>query len=177
MCIFPEPSFGSEDNKKKTISALEFLLPVIMLIFMVIVVVLQVFMRYVMKSPLSWPEEVTRWCLIWITFVGLAYGAQHEALVRVDFFVKKVFKKKWRYVTLVTDALVALFFLFLTISGIAYTMAGISSGKNMPVTGVPTAVSNIAIAIGAFLMGARGTVEILRNIKTLSESDEMEELN
>ena len=162
---------------KKLLSALEFLLPAIMLVFMVIVVVLQVFMRYIVKSALSWPEEVTRWCLIWITFVGLAYGAQHEALVRVDFFVKKVFKKKWRYVTFVTDALVTLFFLFLMISGSAYTISGINSGKTMPVTGVPTAISNIAIAIGAFLMITRGIMELISNIKTFNESDKMEEHN
>ena len=151
---------------KKMLSFLELLIPAIMLVFMVIVVCVQVFMRYVMKSPLSWPEEVTRWCLIWITFVGLSYGAQHEALVRVDFFVKKFFPNRSGTIVTVVDGVVTLFFAYLFVSACAYTAAGIGGGKTMPVTGVPTAVSNVALAAGALLIVLHGAVDLLHRLRS-----------
>lgn len=154
---------------KRLLSVLEFYLPVTMLVFMVIIVALQVIMRYILSSPLSWPEEVTRWCLIWITFVGISYGMQHEALVRVDFFVKKIFPNHFKTIISIVNVIVVLFFLYMSISGIFYTMAGLTGNKKMPVTNFPTAVANIAIGLGGLLGALRGLSEFYHNVKSQKE--------
>ncbi len=61
------------------------------LILMVLVVVLQVIFRY-FGNPLSWPEEVARWTMIWVTFAGASYAFKNGGLIRVEFFVNKYFK-------------------------------------------------------------------------------------
>ena len=33
-----------------------------------------VFFRYVLKSPLTWTEECTRYCFIWFVYSGIGYG-------------------------------------------------------------------------------------------------------
>ncbi|MCP4116220.1 MAG: TRAP transporter small permease [Desulfobacteraceae bacterium] len=44
---------------------------------MAIIVVLQVFARYVLNHSLFWSEELARYCLVWISFLG-ASVAYHD---------------------------------------------------------------------------------------------------
>lgn len=46
-----------------------------------------VFFRYVLDAPLSWPEEVSRFVMVWLTFVGSALATKHKGHVLVDFAV------------------------------------------------------------------------------------------
>lgn len=42
------------------------------LISICLMLCVQVFCRYVLRTPLFWAEEVTRFCQIWLTFLGAA---------------------------------------------------------------------------------------------------------
>ncbi len=58
--------------------------------FLVVVVVASVIFRYVLLSPLSWSEEVCRYVMIWLGFLGASL-AVHEGLhVGVQFVVNWV---------------------------------------------------------------------------------------
>ena len=39
------------------------------------IVLVEVVARYLLKISLSWPEELARYTLVWLTFVGAAVGA------------------------------------------------------------------------------------------------------
>ena len=50
------------------------------------IVLTQVVTRYVLRLPISWPEESARFVAVWLTFVGAAAaGAKHEQIA-VDVF-------------------------------------------------------------------------------------------
>ena len=63
---------------------LEESLMLILLAAMVCVMGLQVFMRYVLASSLSWPEELTRYMFIWFVFLGIGYGIRYDVHIRVN---------------------------------------------------------------------------------------------
>ena len=46
----------------------------ILLSFMTILVLIQVFSRYVLNSPVAFTEELVRYSLIWTGFIGAAYA-------------------------------------------------------------------------------------------------------
>jgi tripartite ATP-independent transporter DctM subunit len=51
---------------------------------------LQVFLRYVLNSPVSWSEELSRFTFIWLTFIAAAIAIRSgEMLVRVDTLILK----------------------------------------------------------------------------------------
>ena len=70
----------------------------VVLVAMIVVILIQIIFR-LMGNPLSWTEEVARWMLVWATFAGASYAFKNGGLIRVDFFVKKLFKKKGRRIT------------------------------------------------------------------------------
>jgi TRAP-type C4-dicarboxylate transport system permease small subunit len=51
---------------------------------MVIIMGIQIFMRYVVGYSLSWPEELTRYCFIWLTFSGTSYAFKEKIHLRID---------------------------------------------------------------------------------------------
>ena len=58
----------------------------VLLSFMTILVLIQVFSRYVLNSPVAFTEELVRYSLIWTGFIGAAYAfitREHMCLVLV----------------------------------------------------------------------------------------------
>ena len=55
---------------------LELMFSSIFLVGMVISVALQVLSRYLMRSPISWTEESTRYLFIWMVFTSIGITAK-----------------------------------------------------------------------------------------------------
>jgi TRAP-type C4-dicarboxylate transport system permease small subunit len=55
---------------------------------MAIVVMLQVFVRYVLKVPLFWTEELGRYLMIWAGMIGAALGISYGAHASIEMVVK-----------------------------------------------------------------------------------------
>lgn len=49
-----------------------------------------VFVRYVLRRPTIWQTETTIYLLMFVAFVGAAYGLRHHAHVGVDLLIDKV---------------------------------------------------------------------------------------
>ena len=53
---------------------------------MVVVVAAQVFFRYVLNQSLFWSEELARYILVWLTFLGASVAYRRNAHPRIDLF-------------------------------------------------------------------------------------------
>ena len=135
------------------------------LILMVLVVVLQVIFRY-FGNPLSWPEDVTRWTMIWVTFAGASYAFKNGGLIRVEFFVNKYFKPGAQKVINIIDmALLAVTFGYLLYSSVLYMMLTIKKHQVYNVTQMPYAAIVAALALSGVLcviFSAKQIVDIAR---------------
>ena len=99
-----------------------------------------------MGNPLSWTEEVARWMLVWATFAGASYAFKNGGLIRVDFFVKKLFKKKGRRITDIAAMMfMIVYFGLLGVSAASYMKMTISKGQTYPITQVPYAITLISL--------------------------------
>ena len=56
----------------------------IILVVMMAVLLLQVFFRYIVKSPLLWTEELSRFLLIWMGMSGIGYGMRGNLHVKME---------------------------------------------------------------------------------------------
>jgi TRAP-type C4-dicarboxylate transport system permease small subunit len=53
-----------------------------------LVLALQVFFRYVLNYPLSWPLEVSLFCFVWLVWLGAGGGMREERQIRIEFAEK-----------------------------------------------------------------------------------------
>lgn len=60
----------------------------VLMVFLVVVVVASVIFRYVLYSPLSWSEEVSRYVMIWLGFLSASLAVRERLHVGVEFFVE-----------------------------------------------------------------------------------------
>lgn len=62
----------------------------VLMAFLVAIVVLSVFYRYILLSPLTWSEEVGRYVMIWLGFLAASIAVRQGLHVGVDFVVQWV---------------------------------------------------------------------------------------
>ena len=96
----------------------------VLLSVMTLLVLYQVFTRYVLNSPAAFTEELVRYFLIWTGFIGAAYAfftRQHMCLVVVRDSLNPVGKK---ILMTAVDLLILVFALFvITIGGFKLAMS------------------------------------------------------
>ncbi len=81
---------------------------------MVVLIGLQVFYRYVLNDPLSWPEEISRNAFVWMTALGIAKLFRERSNYVIDFFLLLAPLSVQRAAALIYDA--AALLLFVTIA-------------------------------------------------------------
>jgi hypothetical protein len=59
-------------------------------ILMIGVVAAQVFFRYVLNHSLFWSEELARYILVWLTFLGASVAYRRGVHPRIDLFVSRL---------------------------------------------------------------------------------------
>ncbi|MDQ0999707.1 TRAP-type C4-dicarboxylate transport system permease small subunit [Neobacillus niacini] len=85
---------------------------IILSILTVVVIFVQVIMRYVMGSSLVWSEELARYAFIWLVYIGVSYGVKRQAHISVD-ALNLVFKKKGKFVLAMCANIAVLVFVVL----------------------------------------------------------------
>jgi TRAP-type C4-dicarboxylate transport system permease small subunit len=83
---------------------------IIMVPIMTAIIFMQVLLRYVFKSPLTWPEELARYFLIWISCLGSAYAVREGMHISVVFIKNKLPQSYQAAVTIGTHLLVISFY-------------------------------------------------------------------
>lgn len=99
----------------------------ILFIVLIILATMQVLFRYVLQYPLPWTEELARFTLVWVTFLGAASVTRRKLHLAVDFFVTKLPARASRAISFFFYILILIFL------GIALWGAIIMMGETSPV--------------------------------------------
>jgi TRAP-type C4-dicarboxylate transport system permease small subunit len=120
-----------------------------------VVVFIQVFVRFVLTAigidaRASWTEELARYLLCWMVFLGAAYGCRKAQLMALDFAVSRLpgwFGQAARYLSL----LLCLAF-FLLLVQVGWTFVEFGRTEASPVIRMHMHWVYAAIPVGAALM-------------------------
>lgn len=114
----------------------EFIL-VVLLIGMTLIMGIQVFSRFVLRSSLSWTEELTRYLFIWSGFLSVSYCSKRCLSIKIEQFVA-LFPRKGRAVFKVVNHTFELVFFFYMIPfAFSYMMSAVKSGQVSPACAIP----------------------------------------
>ena len=117
---------------------------------MIVVVAAQVFFRYVVFYPLSWSEELSRYVLIWVTFLGASAGIKRKAHFGVQaatYFLPPRFRQT---LTMVIYLLALGVFLVMIYFGWQNVL--VTSRQRSPAMELPMDYVYLAVPLTGFLM-------------------------
>lgn len=90
---------------------------------MTVIIIIQVFMRYLFLFSLSWSEEVARYLMIWVSFLGASLALKYGFHIGVEFVVNR-FPEAWRgWIGLIAKVGILIFLIYFTIGGFRVSWA------------------------------------------------------
>ena len=147
---------------KKTFAAIKFWMDkilsiacAVLLTFMTVLVLIQVFSRYILNSPVAFTEELVRYSLIWTGFIGAAYAFSTREHMSLTLIRDKFTGKAHTALLVVIDGLILLMAIFVfTIGG--FKLAVSASREFSALLGIPRSlVYSIAPISGVFIVLAQ----------------------
>lgn len=103
--------------------------------------------RYAFDSGIPVSEELSRYCLVWLVFLGAVVAMRDRAHLGVDSFVRRL--PGWgKKLCFVTSALLMLGCCWILFQGSLHHMA-LSHGNVSPVTGIPQSYVFLAGVVAA----------------------------
>lgn len=121
---------------------------VILLINMILIMGLQITMRYIFQSSLTWSEELVRFMFIWSTFISVPYCIKHGRSIKIVTFRENFSKRVKRLLLIVDKIFLLVLFSILTYYAVdVVRMTGLS-GQSSTALGLPMGVVQISTVIG-----------------------------
>lgn len=128
------------------------------------IVFLQFFTRYVLNDSLSWTEEIARYGLMWVVFIGGAMVTRRRTHIAVELLANVMEPGPLRATLLAFVDIVTLVFLGL-LAWLSVTIIERMSIQRMTVFDLPMSYVYMGVGLGCFLMFIRQAVNVWRNAR------------
>lgn len=122
--------------------------------FLVLDVLWQVFTRFILKDPSSWTEELATFLLIWVALLGAAVALGRGAHLGIDYFVMKLpDKARLKTEIFVFFCVAAFSFLVMVVGGFDLVRTTFHLEQTSPALGLNMGYVYLAVPIsGLFLL-------------------------
>lgn len=155
---------------KKIISNLDLVLSGFFLCITVLVVIVNVALRYLFQDGLFWAEEVSTSSFIWSVFVGSAAAYRYKMHIGID-FVSRFGPRAWRaFIAVVIDVMMLVINGYIVYLSVLFILA--NKLKRTPVLDIPAFYVNLALTVGFTLMTVYALNFLYRDIRSLLSSQE-----
>ena len=116
----------------------------------VLVILLQVFYRFVLKLPLSWSEELSRFLFVWMVYIGTYIALRRGIVLSITMFIDKLPKQIKKWEKIFSNLLMCFYLIIVLVQGINISIINLKQPS--PVLRMPMGYVYFAIPAGAFLM-------------------------
>ena len=170
-----------KEKVKNVLDNLEGYVCVVLLIAMSIIIFLQVVCRFILKSSLPWSEELSRYLLVWVSFLGGAYGVRTGAHLGVEAVILLLPKKVQNIIRIVVDFICIALCSIVLKFGIDIVATQLKRMQYSPAMRIPMAYVYMAIPIGMAVFIIRYIQKTITDIKTvnvlqLTEAEKLREI-
>lgn len=128
----------------------------------IVLVLVQVYTRYVMNQPFTWTEEIARFSMVWFTFMAASYVAAERRHIRVVFFARLLGSLGSSIVNWFAQAVVIIVGVIMTYGA---WLAQESSQISGTASGLPIAVVYLGALVGYALMVLHVIIESIDTIR------------
>lgn len=138
---------------------------------MCIVILLQVINRNLTKFSIGWFEELARYLMIWMAFVGSAVAYRKGIHVSVDFVVGKLKGRARTAFIIFQNIIIVLFLVFILYAGWNIVTTQLQTGQTTPALKINIGLVYLAVPVWAVLTAA----EVIYATLHLGDETEKEE--
>lgn len=145
----------NEPKKKRIlgiIGELDVAAACIVLLVLLCLTFVNVIMRYIMRSPITWAEELQMFMFLWIVYLGAGAAFRNGSHVVIEIVVDALPAGAKRVAELVGFAVSLAVLCYLTLQGNAYYMQMVSTGKISTLLRIPYRYAYLVIPVGNVLM-------------------------
>jgi C4-dicarboxylate transporter, DctQ subunit len=155
----------------KSIEKIENSIITVLLFSTTILLFVNVVMRYVFKNSTTWAEEVIRYAIVWVTFIGGSVCARNKLHVGIDIFVANMPLKIKKILLILADLCSAFFCAFITFYGYQNTMLVVDTAQKSPAMLMPMWIVYMAMPLGALLMTIRFLINGWKILKDVNDDN------
>lgn len=153
------------DHCKKLLNNFELILSGFFLCITVLVVIVNVGMRYLLQSGIFWAEEVSTTAFIWSVFIGSAAAYKHKMHIGIDFVTRIGPPAMRKSLAVIIDLLMVIINGYIVYLSSLFIQA--NSLKRTPVLDIPAIYVNLALSTGFTLMTIHALIFLYRDTKAL----------
>lgn len=143
---------------------LEEYLIAILLIALTLIMLLQIVMRYVFNNSLSWPEELSRYCFVYITFFTWGYCVRNDSMLRLDILKELLPSKIWTVLQAIVRIVSLIFFLCMFVNSLDLLASMQKTSRVSAALGIPYTFIYLSTVLGFGLAVIRGVQMIVEPV-------------
>lgn len=145
----------------KILAGIVFVVSTLSIVILILISV-QVFSRYLTKSPVLWTTETSIMLMLGMGLPGAAWLLRNDEHVQIDVVINYLSEKKKLFVNLITSVLGVVTCFFITLAGVWVThdqyVRGVRTVGDLQ---IPKYILLVLIPLGTFFL----TIEFIRKVK------------
>ncbi len=142
---------------------------IILFPLMTIIVFVATMVRYFQLGSIPWSEELARYIMVWLAYIGASLGIKRNAHLGVEVVVNMLPKQFAKFMNLFRAAVIILFNVLIIYFSYKIIMHQIAIKQTSPALFIPIWLAYLAVPFGAFLMSIRVIQSVLLSKKKQPE--------
>ncbi len=130
-------------------------LSAMLMISSTLILFVNVVLRYLFHNSTTWAEEVIRYSIIWVTFVGGSVCAKQGEHIGIELFTTLLPPKANKALRVFANLIAAVFVAIFAVYAFKLTMQVIQLNQRSPAIYMPMWIVYSSMPLGGFLMAAR----------------------
>lgn len=151
------------------ISKFELLVTFVLFIVALSVLAINITLRYFLKSSLPWAEELMKYCMVWITFLGVSLCVEEDLHVGIDVFVDATSATAQNIFKLLAHGIGIIFSSLITFHGTRMIIFLFNTGQKSSVLLILMWVVYLCMPVGAFFSTLRYIDKFIFYIKKIKK--------
>lgn len=139
---------------------------------MAVSILVQVINRNTVQASLPWCEELARYCMVWLTMIGISAGVKKGSHIGVDAVVNAMPAGVQRFIRILSSCFVTFMYVVLAILSIMITVGIKETGQVSAAMQVPMYLIYAAMIVGFFMSALRSLMKNIELIKGAPSTDD-----
>ncbi|MGP4105939.1 TRAP transporter small permease [Virgibacillus sp. L01] len=134
-----------------------------LLVIIIVITLLQVFCRFVLDSPLTWTDELSRFLLVWMVFLGTAVVSFDDKHLAVNLVQENMSARTHLVTTLIMRTVIITFLAIVIYTSIEVVM--VAHYQKTGALEIPFSFWRAAAPVGSLLMIIYTLIRSINDIK------------